>query len=474
MPKVFVAMPFAQKFYSVYKAIREASEELGIQTIRIDEVWAREDIYKQIEEEILKADFVIADFTGDKMLEVANPNVVHEAAFARVNKKYIILMAQDHKCLPFDWRTRPAIIYQNNEQGLKYLKERLVIGIKALTKREDFGKDTQIEYYNQKANNYMDLSQYSYLQQTLSQQSRGQIQTASPFVSQGPVPGLPSSMPFSIMDNLIKSREGHAIPENKEEKELPTGFRKVDGNVICEMDESIMTYISPSSFHMGDEEDDDQQPIHEVKLSDYLIDISLVSNKQYQKFMESQGYNYQGFWSIEGWNWRCQNNIEEPLFWRKKGFNAPDKPVVGISWYEAMAYGVWAGKHLPTESQWEYAARGESGQVYPWGENVPDKSYANYSGKSTTICNSFPKGKSHCGCYDMAGNTWEWCYDWYSEMYYGQSPICNPIGPIEGEERVCRGGSWTYDMDTLKTYYRFFGEPDLRDKSYGFRCARIL
>mgnify|MGYP000883481594 FL=1 len=138
---------------------------------------------------------------------------------------------------------------------------------------------------------------------------------------------------------------------------------------------------------------------------------------------------------------------------------------------------LFRSKHLPTEAQWEYAARGQDGREYPWGNKKPKKSLANYRAKATgklTECGDFPEGVSPFKCYDMAGNAWEWCYDWYNESYYSQSPQCNPAGAKKGREKVCRGGAWTYDIDSLKTFYRFYGEATLRDKGYGFRCALYL
>ena len=474
MTRAFIAMPFAQVFNPVYHYIREACEQLGIQTIRIDEVWAREDIYKQIEEEILKADFVVADFTGDRMLEVPNPNVVHEAAFARINKKYILLLAQDHKCLPFDWRTRPAIIYQQTDSGLAYLKERLVTAIQALTKKEDFGEDYQRIAV---AGSNMPIPQqlpYAY----------------PPAFTPAAVAPLPAAyMPASaallteashaaIIENLLRSRQGNIISvSDKSRLRLPEGFSWQEDQpdqVYCQADASRMVYIARAKFTMGGEEDKDQQPVHETEISDYLIDIHPVTNGQYQKFIDASGYLSQGYWTQEGWCWRCQNHIEAPAFWQQSQFNQASQPVVGVSWYEAMAYAVWAKKHLPLEAQWEYAARGQDGRHFPWGQDAPSPELANYCGSGTSKFDSYPRGISPFGCYDMAGNVWEWCYDWYGEDYYRMASACNPIGPDAGREKVCRGGSWTYDSDTLKTFFRFNGATTLRDRGYGFRCARIL
>lgn len=457
MPRAFIAMPFAQAFYPIYKAIRSACEQLGITTIRIDEVWAREDIYQQIEEEILKADFMIADFTGDRVSEIPNPNVVHEAAFARTHKKYVLLMAQDHKCLPFDWRTRPALIYQNSEEGLGYLKDRLVMAVQALLKKEDFGKDAALRQPAPVLPNMPNMMS---------------MQPMPPVAVSQAYPAMAfESNPAAVMQNLLHAREGQ-VPPITAGTTMPAGFRQQDDIVMCDYDLGRMALINAAVFHMGGEEDKDQQPVHEVYLSTYLIDIYPVTNAQYAKFIEAGGYRYQGYWTTEGWAWRCQNRIETPSPWDNT--RRPELPVVGVSWYEAFAYATWCGKHLPSEAQWEYAARGGDGRIYPWGNEAPTKQRANYKSRGPTPGGQCQEGVSPFGCYDMAGNVWEWCYDGYHEAYYQKSPRCNPTGVPDAREKVCRGGAWTYDADTLKTFYRFCGKPTLRDRGYGFRCARIV
>ena len=229
---------------------------------------------------------------------------------------------------------------------------------------------------------------------------------------------------------------------------------------------------------MGGEEDDEQGPVHEVTLSDYLMDLYPVTNDRYAKFIQAGGYSQQTYWTSQGWNWQRRYNITRPAFWEDPNLNAPRQPVVGVSWYESAAYAAWAGKHLPTEAQWEYAARGKDQRHYPWGNKKPTKKLANYRTKNGAPAllevGECKEGVSVQGCYAMAGGVWEWCYDWFGENYYAASLPCNPAGPMEGKERSCRGGAWTYEVDTLKTYYRFNGKPTLRDKGYGFRCARFF
>jgi formylglycine-generating enzyme required for sulfatase activity len=268
------------------------------------------------------------------------------------------------------------------------------------------------------------------------------------------------------------------IRENREESytpDLPEGFREEETFVMCLTDQSKMIRIPKASFSMGGEEDD--APCHEVQLSSFLIDQYPVTNGQFSWFIEDGGYQRQELWSLDGWQWKCQNNMEGPERFVKDYEQETMSPIVGVSWYEAQAYAHWAGKSLPTEAQWEYAAAGKEKNIYPWGEKNPCLKLANFgdNAQATVPVDSLPEGASSFGCHQMAGNVWEWCYDWYMEDYYHQSTAINPIGPSQGDEKVCRGGSWTYsDVEVLRTYYRFYGSPSLRDRGYGFRCARIL
>lgn len=225
---------------------------------------------------------------------------------------------------------------------------------------------------------------------------------------------------------------------------------------------------------------------HNVYLDSYYIDKYEVTNAKYNKFIEAGGYDNSEYWSDEGWEWLVENKISEPFWWRsekgeiyKSGIEYPDYPVTGISWYEASAYSKWIGKSLPTEAQWEKAARGDTNdKTYPWGNEMPDCSFANYCGEkykfcvgSTSIVGSYDKGKSQYGAYDMTGNVWEWCKDWYGVDYYKISPYKNPQGPLTGERRALRGGSWVNEEPFISSTFRQKLNPGLRDYFNGFRCV---
>ncbi len=193
---------------------------------------------------------------------------------------------------------------------------------------------------------------------------------------------------------------------------------------------------------------------------DFYMDVYPVTNSQYKKFIDEGGYEKDTFWSSAGLQWRKTAGVTRPRHWAERS-GLPDHPVVGVSYYEAQAYAAWAGKRLPTEEEWEKAARGKEGFEYPW-ENGFDKEKCNSreSGiEGTTPVTRYPNGRSPYGCYDMAGNVWEWTSSFYDE---------------DKDRRVLRGGSWGGGSSGCRCAIRGRIDPLGRGISMGFRCARTL
>ena len=201
---------------------------------------------------------------------------------------------------------------------------------------------------------------------------------------------------------------------------------------------------------------EDEQPQHLVYVRRYQIARVPVTNAQYKAFVDATGHR-------------------APNHWQRGRIPADkeDHPVVYVSWYDAQTFCSWAGARLPTEAEWEKAARGSDGRKYPWGDSAPDCGKAQYHGcgGETVVAGSKPAGASPSGVLDMAGNVWEWCQDWYGENYYASSPSRDPQGPDSGNRRVVRGGSWYFNEWYVRAANRHWNVPIFRYDLVGFRCV---
>ena len=261
------------------------------------------------------------------------------------------------------------------------------------------------------------------------------------------------------------------------------------GDILGTLGDPRIDILSPAIIHVeageftrGGDKNDDEKPINQIYLDEFMIGKYPVTNLEFKEFIRDGGYNNQDFWTPEGWQWRKDKEIVEPGNWHDRKWNGPNFPVVGVSWYEAAAYAGWLSRKtgenyaLPTEAQWEKAARGTKILIYPWG-NEFDKNLCNsWEGglHRTSPVGIFPGGESPYGCVDMAGNVWEWCNDWYDRDYYKSCPGKNPCGPSTGSHRVCRGGGWFYVAGNCACAIRFRLHPGGRGFDLGFRLARLL
>jgi formylglycine-generating enzyme required for sulfatase activity len=206
-------------------------------------------------------------------------------------------------------------------------------------------------------------------------------------------------------------------------------------------DGMTLLYVPAGEFTMGSDSGElGEKPVHTVYLDAFWIDQTEVTNEMYAKCVQAGQCNPPGISTI---------NYFSILSYAKH-------PVVYVDWKMANAYCSWAGRRLPTEAEWEKAARGTGAFTYPWGEGI-DCDKANFQSScvgETSPVGSYEKGKSPYGAYDMAGNVWEWVNDWYDDPYYQSSPLSNPLGPDSGKYRGSRGGCWASDDFSARSSFR--------------------
>lgn len=214
-----------------------------------------------------------------------------------------------------------------------------------------------------------------------------------------------------------------------------------------------------------------QSPLHKVTLSVYEMDRYEVTNARYQECVEAGACSPP----------RSIASFTRPYYYGNPLFAS--YPVMNVDWYQAAAFCSWAGRRLPTEAEWEKAARGDDGPLlFPWGSAAPTCTLANLTVDSgvcvgdTTPVDQYPQGASPYGLLDMAGNSWEWVADWFGDNYYSSYPVKgwpdNPLGPASGTYKAIRSGAWDLDRSGIRTSRRQWGLPAGFDTSTGFRCAR--
>jgi formylglycine-generating enzyme required for sulfatase activity len=242
-----------------------------------------------------------------------------------------------------------------------------------------------------------------------------------------------------------------SVSGQKQSQEKPVPAQPVEGSMVV---------VPAGEFMMGSPTgDSDEQPAHKVHVDAFSMDKYEVTVGQYAAFLQAKG-------------------IDPPSDWKTMNQPAHQKrPIANVDSTDAAAYCQWAGKRLPTEAEWEMAARGTDGRLYPWGNDPPTPLHANF-GKTDwnnhgvlAPIGSFEEGKSPYGIYDMAGNVWEWVSDWYDYNYYKISPSQNPTGPSSGGTKVIRGGSWYSNPRAMRSANRSLISPTDQGLN-GFRCAK--
>ena len=236
-----------------------------------------------------------------------------------------------------------------------------------------------------------------------------------------------------------------------------------------------------SDKDVDNEADDDEQPQFECRLipEPYRIARYPVTVVQFGVFVEAGGYTERRFWTDAGWQWRDDEGVTHPET-NGEPFDLPNHPQVGVSWYEAVAYCNWLTEKLefevtiPTEAQWERAARHTDGRIYPWGNDYkPEWCNFDEAGIGTTSAvGIFPSDKAECGAMDMAGNVWEWCRSRWCENYQGYEAEAKELDGVEGDAaRVLRGGCFNLYRRLVRCAYRHGGPPGSRGSRIGFRPA---
>ena len=226
-------------------------------------------------------------------------------------------------------------------------------------------------------------------------------------------------------------------------------------------DSIVQIFIPAGKFEMGSDLYRDETPSHLVQIDHFWIDRTEVTNAGYLKCVED---------NVCQWPVRL-SSYTHPEYFGNPRFDA--YPVIYVNWNDADTFCRWAGRRLPTEAEWERAARGFDGRLYPWGDQVPEADLLDFDFTvgDTAAVGSYPRGASPYGVFDMAGNVSEWVADWFETDYYSHSPLSDPGGPVATQYRVVRGGSWWNNRNEVRAGLRVGYPPDSAFLNLGFRCA---
>jgi len=287
-----------------------------------------------------------------------------------------------------------------------------------------------------------------------------------------PIPAKPESVPVKPDSVPAKPEPSPGKPRAGGSETKPTDKTRQPANgtpaskapalpaTLTGKDGAPMVLVPAGEFPMGSEQgDDDEQPVHRVFLDSFYLDTFEVTNGRFAKFVAA-------IQSEPPWGFADQ---ETPVL-------QAEQPVRWVTWLEATGYCLWVGKRLPTEAEWEKAARGPEGRLYPWGPEPPTPAHAVFGLKegpeTVSPIGHRDKGTSPYGVHDLAGNLYEWVADWYDDAFYTPRPTLNPRGPLTGTAKVQRGGSYINGPYRLRTAFRTKSDPTEHDPHVGFRCAQ--
>jgi len=288
------------------------------------------------------------------------------------------------------------------------------------------------------------------------------------------------TVPWIAVIALLGGIAGYALGKSAEPS--PLSGPKLGDTQLRSADGMVMVYVPAGTFDMGSSNHEidrelqlcnldswcerssfeSEQPVHTVYMDAFWIDRTEITNAQYQLCVAT------GECSPPT---DSRSNVRASYFGNEE---YDDYPVIHVSWDQAANYCKWIGGRLPTEAEWEYAARGPQRYIFPWGNERPDNTLLNYSGNvgDTTQVGTYQDGASWCGVLDMAGNAWEWVNDWFSYDYYKRSPPQNPIGPAAGEVHVLRGGAWNSNQYRVRMAQRDYYTDEWSPLHLvGFRCV---
>jgi formylglycine-generating enzyme required for sulfatase activity len=245
---------------------------------------------------------------------------------------------------------------------------------------------------------------------------------------------------------------------------MPPGLERgvTTGEYVWKKDKAIMVYVPPGPFTMGSDHGKEyERPAHKVTLDGFYIDKYEVSWRK---------------WKASGLPYAKVPNVRESIVYPPDWGLRDAHPVVHVTWGDAKQYAAWSGKRLPTEAEWEKAARGTDGREFPWGNEPPTYKLAMYADHPLSLTSTAPatcclEGASPYGAVNMAGNVWEWCEDTYHPTYYASSPAKNPVNTTKGREKILRGGAFQLDPPFLRTYHRYWLSDIDRISDIGFRTV---